>query len=57
MSEAQPNMMRRRLGHALETLRQRTGMNLEDLAAKADIYASQVIPGILRTHDYAHAVH
>ncbi|PBC87079.1 MULTISPECIES: helix-turn-helix transcriptional regulator [unclassified Streptomyces] len=138
MSEAQPNMMRRRLGGALKTLRQRTGMNLddaaariglpsgstlskvenakrlvsttaldayftaygvgandarrdeirklatlagstrranllrqygdavpdpfadylelEDLAAQADIYASQVIPGILQTHDYAQAV-
>ncbi|MEU6331988.1 helix-turn-helix transcriptional regulator [Streptomyces sp. NPDC047049] len=138
MSEAQPNMMRRRLGGALKTMRRRTGLNLDDaaariglpsgatlskvenakrlvsttaldayftaygieegdarrveirklaalaastrranllrqygdavpdafadyleleeLAAQADIYASQVIPGILQTHDYAHAV-
>ncbi|GGN65523.1 transcriptional regulator [Streptomyces kronopolitis] len=138
MSEAQPTMMRRRLGGALKILRQRTGLNLDDaaariglpsgttlskvenakrlvavtaldayftaygvgesdarrdeirklaalaasprrtnllrqygdavpdsfadyleleeLAAQADIYASQVIPGILQTHDYAHAV-
>ncbi|MEV7470900.1 helix-turn-helix transcriptional regulator [Streptomyces kronopolitis] len=138
MSEAQPTMMRRRLGGALKILRQRTGLNLddaaariglpsgttlskvenakrlvtvtaldayftaygighddtrrdeirklatlasstrranlmrqygdavpdpfadylelEDLAAQADIYASQVIPGILQTNDYAHAV-
>ncbi|MGI5262350.1 helix-turn-helix domain-containing protein [Streptomyces angustmyceticus] len=31
-------------------------LELEDLAAQADIYASQVIPGILQTSDYAHAV-
>ncbi|MGD3113027.1 Scr1 family TA system antitoxin-like transcriptional regulator, partial [Streptomyces sp. YGL11-2] len=29
---------------------------LEDLAVQADIYASQVIPGILQTSGYAHAV-
>ncbi|UQA91461.1 helix-turn-helix domain-containing protein [Streptomyces halobius] len=138
MSEAQPTMMRRRLAGALKTLRHRTGLNLDDaaariglpsgttlskvenakrlvavtaldayftaygiedgdarrdeirklatlagstrrtnllrqygdavpdpfadyleleeLAAQADIYASQVIPGILQTHAYAHAV-
>ncbi|WP_146022240.1 Scr1 family TA system antitoxin-like transcriptional regulator [Streptomyces sp. CB02959] len=31
-------------------------LELEELAAQADIYASQVIPGILQTHHYAHAV-
>ncbi|GFE12852.1 hypothetical protein Sgleb_08990 [Streptomyces glebosus] len=31
-------------------------LELEELAAQTDIYASQVIPGNLQTSDYAHAV-